>query len=63
MSHLKKGLPHSGTLTLSRGTVELRVARYTTKDRRSNLIQMWMTDIKKLPTTENYYLIIQPETV
>ena len=63
MSHLKKNFPHSGILTLMRGTTELRVARYTTKDRRTNLIQMWLTDIKKLPSTENYYFIINPETL
>jgi hypothetical protein len=49
-----------GTLTLYRGTILLRTVTYHMRYRRQEIMEQWKKDIAHLPSSENYYFVINP---
>jgi len=49
-----------GTVSLYRGTVHLRTVAYHLRYRRQEIMEQWKKDIAHLPTSENYYFVINP---
>jgi hypothetical protein len=49
-----------GYIYLYRGTMLLKCQMYTRREIRQKIIECWKKEIKNLYTTENYYLVINP---
>lgn len=57
----QKQYERTGLLRLYKNGIEIKCARYTRRERREKLMEMWRTDLKPLAGTATFHISIEPD--